>query len=58
MILSINRKNYYITQRIAIRLKIVKMCSINKTWFIEYSQMQLHDNKCADMIFELKIGVD
>ena len=48
--LSMNRKNCHMTQRIGIRLKIVEKYSISRTWLIKYNWVQLHDDRyaCAD----------
>ena len=40
--LSVNRKNYHLIQRIGIGLKIVEKCSIDRTRLIEYNQMKLY----------------
>ena len=38
---SINKKNYYVTQIIGIKLKIVKKCLINRIYLITDNQIML-----------------
>ena len=39
--LSVNRRNCYVIQRISVGLKIVKRCSIHRTRLIEYNRVRL-----------------
>ena len=62
--LNVNKKNYHVTRKIGIGLRILKRCSINRTQFIKYNWVQLHirvyklmnnEDKCLNITLWVKL---